>query len=1231
MPAVAATTALPPYLRFYVSQAAFFDVAEECESIPGVKARGNYLQAPTNAAWLIERILRARGVEFKLWQPTAAKFNLPAGISGIAGLRAADPLTGLAMRDFLAVYQVREAFKYARFSGCLLNWPPGCLSGDAEIVVNRGGSARRMKLCDLVRKFNGGYSSPRRQGGGPGRWDLSIPTSVQSCIDGAVRLNRLVAAISSGVKETFTVQTESGKTLRATKDHRFYSSDGNWLRLEQLAVGTQIVVNAGQRSTAPKAPKLYYPAVGGMKHHPFATYKQRRRKTLNGRLGGKGYSDSYRVPRHRLVVEAELSGLDFEPFVTRVRAGQVHELVFLDPRETHVHHKDGDTRNWKRSNLESLTEADHLRHHAETGGWRHVAYKVGVEKITAIKPHGLEETFDLTMEEPHNNFVANEIVVHNSGKSLGAILWALLGPPGPIVVVTGAKGRSQWASQIQRYTTLLPHVLLGTDYVEDFEFPLFRGPQAEIRLRKDVLRRAELKCSCGEAHSFKLVQSADSVSTGLLLKCRVRLLVGRHDLQLGMQAETALIVEPTVLPTTGFVIVGWETLPFHVDKLVKLRPTSTILDECFPPTTPVLTKTGCKPIAAVREGDLVWSIDVETGVGSWNRVTKSWKRPLKAELVKIVHEHGSLICTPNHHIWTEAGYAQASALARGVRLSCLPKELRATVSTVAVVESSHVLDSMCAPEGGQRAGRDDARRTQPDTHAWSQSEDFKQAERSPVSHKARWERHGLVGGATGLGASTPSFAGGVYDRVRQRSECSIQDRREELQSGFGRADSAASDRSRRDFTQSGAHSESRPPERTDLVSARVERVEILERGGPSEHECGGGDNFVYDLEVEGNHNYFASGVLVSNSHRGKSPKKVAMVPLSEAEIANTPEAKQLEDGRWVKFVDLENIAASTFKLCKASKRRALLTATLIKDRVRDLWAQLNYAEPWQWGRYAVWCRRYCAAVPNQWGGLDDKGSSNLEELDARMSFIRSYVTIEESHGGLPPMRRDLMLIPPDAQQRADEALDKELADAVLRRADIHSIASIKMAQACSRKRKAVVEEVVEAVNGGAKVTVFTARRHDVDVMKALLPQRLSKKAQAFFGHGGETPEERYATVQQYMRLPSHAVLVGTGYAFGEQIDLNETDIAIIAMLPFTIAELVQWEGRFWRKGSTRSVLIKYMIAESTYDEHVANILLSKLPAVEKIGMEGAAGLRSVLRGDEEKLLAELAELIKQGE
>jgi SNF2 family DNA or RNA helicase len=126
------------------------------------------------------------------------------------------------------------------------------------------------------------------------------------------------------------------------------------------------------------------------------------------------------------------------------------------------------------------------------------------------------------------------------------------------------------------------------------------------------------------------------------------------------------------------------------------------------------------------------------------------------------------------------------------------------------------------------------------------------------------------------------------------------------------------------------------------------------------------------------------------------------------------------------------------------------------------------------------------------------------------------------------------------------------------------------------------------------------------------------RASIFSGHGGTAPAERDRIQQAYMAAPGPAVLVGTGDAWGEGVNLQDTDLALIAMLPYTPGQIVQWEGRFCRHGQKRPVLIQYLIAENTVDEHVSGILLDKLPAVESVSRDDSLdGFSDALMGSDE--------------
>ena len=148
-------------------------------------------------------------------------------------------------------------------------------------------------------------------------------------------------------------------------------------------------------------------------------------------------------------------------------------------------------------------------------------------------------------------------------------------------------------------------------------------------------------------------------------------------------------------------------------------------------------------------------------------------------------------------------------------------------------------------------------------------------------------------------------------------------------------------------------------------------------------------------------------------------------------------------------------------------------------------------------------------------------------------------------------------------------------------------------EAAARKRAWLVDTVHELLLSGQKVTVFTGRRKDCEKLYAAIEKKMKKTdIPVLSGHGGDSLTKRQELVTKYAELETACAFVGTTDAFGEAIDgLQNTDTVFFALLPYTPGQIVQAEGRFSRHGSTRPVLISYVICEGTVDEHVADLLL----------------------------------------
>lgn len=351
-------------------------------------------------------------------------------------------------------------------------------------------------------------------------------------------------------------------------------------------------------------------------------------------------------------------------------------------------------------------------------------------------------------------------------------------------------------------------------------------------------------------------------------------------------------------------------------------------------------------------------------------------------------------------------------------------------------------------------------------------------------------------------------------------------------------------------------------------------------------------------------------LILDESHKGKAWDR--------------KERKVARDGE-VYYDWKPNRAAALAKISARCNKRLALSATMLANTRMDMWAQLDLLEPGCWGSSWDFAHRYCDAKPGTYGGLDTSGTSYDEEFKRRFAVISHRVSYEEMSRELPPKRRQLVFLGPEDQSRP-EGFKAELKRAA--KAGANALFEVKLLEASSRKRKWIAETVGDALENGQKVVVFTGRRKDCESLAKLVATRARKCSARFWtGHGGDSERARDQMVQEYAAHEGAGCLVGTTEAFGEAVDgLQNTDLVIFALLPYTPRMVTQAEGRFSRKGSKRSVMIMYVICEGTVDEHVADLLLVKLEQVQTtFDDQEAEGLVTVLAGtdDEDAVLDEL--------
>lgn len=358
-------------------------------------------------------------------------------------------------------------------------------------------------------------------------------------------------------------------------------------------------------------------------------------------------------------------------------------------------------------------------------------------------------------------------------------------------------------------------------------------------------------------------------------------------------------------------------------------------------------------------------------------------------------------------------------------------------------------------------------------------------------------------------------------------------------------------------------------------------------------------------------------VILDESHMGKNYKRIQRIPL--------PTGKY--DYR------SKGMAGAAMDLCRAANRRIELTATPIANLRIDLYAQLDNIEPYGFGTYKAFGERYCDLRAGEFSKFDIKGKSCTPELLLRMNRCIFFVSHAEASKDMKFAKHRIPLYLTGAEQNKPGAFRKEFKEAKTVGQNVEA----KLMQAASRKRQYVKDLTADLLADNRKIVLFTGRQKEAESwfhgLNKMIQTKVNKgffapRTKAWWFHGGVSLKDRERIVDEYMTADDCSLLVSTGDAAGESIELQRTDAALFAMLPYTPRQIEQWEGRFARYGGDRAITYYYLIAQGTYDEHVAEILLAKLNDVGEIFQRNEAGqIATAVEGldDEGILLGKLAE------
>lgn len=412
----------------------------------------------------------------------------------------------------------------------------------------------------------------------------------------------------------------------------------------------------------------------------------------------------------------------------------------------------------------------------------------------------------------------------------------------------------------------------------------------------------------------------------------------------------------------------------------------------------------------------------------------------------------------------------------------------------------------------------------------------------------------------------------------------------------------------------------RPEEGGKTGRARVAYVEVLERGGGWFSGGGSRENspspsWVYNLEVVDNHNYFAAGALVSNSHNAK--RLIGEPTLSEQAVQMYNLASKAGGV----------VYATATPIDKPYHLAYLFRAKVFGDRpYEEVFEELGLQRAGK--QWKVNPDVGMAEMYRRLGGLFDRLTE--DGLMVKREISMEGVGVNFDTVPMPPEVHDLM------KRIAEAGEDEESPGMAAARVLLN-----QRLQQEPYKVPAAVDKVKKALADGRQVVVFAGRVNEATVKNSagevvaesegtlkLLKEALAKEGITDVSelHGGvaEAQAERQKLMRRGMddfQSGKNRVVIATIASGGTGINLDDTvgnapRTVVMMTPPFSAMENVQAAGRVWRLNTKSNPRIEYLFGDTEIDQWNASLVASKMKTL-RASVAGAVGALDVSQAPED--------------
>lgn len=321
-----------------------------------------------------------------------------------------------------------------------------CLAGDTLVYSGSKVNGRwdGVRKSWTLEQLHGWAQDPQRKG--------RLKLLTVRCFDGEQFVPAKIKGVTqSGIKNVFRVTLADDTVIRCSEDHRFLATQAgrkDWHPLRNLVAGDFMATNGVAVYKSPDWLRTKYldesltqaemAKLAGVSEATIKKWLANHeiKKPGSGHFaegqepwnaGKSGYKLRSFTAEERAVISERMTGdgnhrwkgADATQQVGRQRAWKMFEAEpckECNNPDGHRHHVDRNPLNNLRENIEFLCNKCHaIRHYAEDGPTK--ALTARYVEIVSIVEEGPAMTYDLEVDHPAHNFVANGIVTHNSQTS----------------------------------------------------------------------------------------------------------------------------------------------------------------------------------------------------------------------------------------------------------------------------------------------------------------------------------------------------------------------------------------------------------------------------------------------------------------------------------------------------------------------------------------------------------------------------------------------------------------------------------------------------------------------------------------------------------------------------------------------------------------------------------------------------------------------------------------------